>query len=343
MILLFSDGTHCNLITAGRSYTPSIISIINWRRFATTQKTENTMGTKTHDRETFCKHVTADVAVIILSSLSVRWSSPLLFNDPFDCSHRFDYGFDLRDAKEHFVNECVNIVFGKDSVNGDRNHPLFILLSYMRSANDGRISEEELRAEMALGYEESCAAMTKTLTGFSAHWDELMRSHRVFCLTEEHDNILMWAHYSDLHKGAVIQLKCIEKLDNPICASTKVVYSDYFPSIIQGVDDFVKINTGQKIFDQKDLYTRFICTKSNHWAYEKEWRLVYPRDNKNTELFEYSKLWPQEIDAVYLGCRMSESHKDTILKLLEGELNHVRVFQGRKDSNRYALNFEQIK
>jgi cyanate lyase len=47
-----------------------------------------------HDRRVFYKYVTAEVAKIILTTRRLRWSSPLLFNDPFDVTQelRLDFG-----------------------------------------------------------------------------------------------------------------------------------------------------------------------------------------------------------------------------------------------------------
>lgn len=215
-------------------------------------------------------------------------------------------------------------------------------LMLLRSARD-RLSKEEITSELHLGFKEGAEILSARLQNFSNFWNKFMEEHRVFCITELHDNILMWSHYSDNHKGAVIQLRCIESLDNPICAASKVIYSDTFPSIIPTVQDFVQIQTGQRPMDTRDVYTRFVCTKSSQWQYEKEWRLIYPRDNTNKELYEMSRLWPQEIDAVYLGCKISDEDRIDILNLLTGELNHVRAYQASMDKRCYSLNFEQIK
>jgi len=39
---------------------------------------------RTHDRSSFFKYMTADTARLVLANRTLRWSSPLLFNDPFD-------------------------------------------------------------------------------------------------------------------------------------------------------------------------------------------------------------------------------------------------------------------
>ena len=45
----------------------------------------------------FFKYVNVDAAKIILESGKLRWSSPLMFNDPFDV--QFDLHVEFDDAK----------------------------------------------------------------------------------------------------------------------------------------------------------------------------------------------------------------------------------------------------
>ncbi len=52
------------------------------------------MPNRRHDRRVFYKYVTAEVAKIILATRKLRWSSPLLFNDPFDVTQELRLNFD---------------------------------------------------------------------------------------------------------------------------------------------------------------------------------------------------------------------------------------------------------
>lgn len=45
-----------------------------------------------HDRDAFFKYYTADSAKLTLRNTSRKWSTPLLFNDPFD--NQFDLRFE---------------------------------------------------------------------------------------------------------------------------------------------------------------------------------------------------------------------------------------------------------
>ncbi len=47
-----------------------------------------------HERRYFYKYVSANTAKIILSTRTLRWSSPVLFNDPFDVTQELRLNFD---------------------------------------------------------------------------------------------------------------------------------------------------------------------------------------------------------------------------------------------------------
>ncbi len=42
---------------------------------------------------------------------------------------------------------------------------------------------------------------------------EALSDISIFCITEEYDNLLMWAHYAENHKGGVIKLLPVKEID----------------------------------------------------------------------------------------------------------------------------------
>lgn len=301
------------------------------------------MSSKTHDRETFCKYTSAHVVILILSNLKIRFSSPQLFNDPFDCAHRFDYGFDIIEAKKPYVEECLRIVYGDELLPGDMKNPAYQALIRLRNDTAKAVQREQLEKLLNDHFVTATEKTKTTIRDVNILWTIINKIRRVLCVTEDYDNILMWSHYSDFHKGAVLSFRCIEEDSTALCAAQKVTYSDYTPSIFPNVESCVVEMTGQVKFNTDKFYERFVLTKSQHWAYEKEWRAITYRDANQSELYFDNKVLPQEVEAVYLGCKISAEDKDQIMNLLVGELSHVKVYQGSKDKYKYALNFEQIK
>jgi hypothetical protein len=113
-------------------------------------------------------------------------------------------------------------------------------------------------------------------------WSQVGKASRIFCVVEEPDNLLMWAHYAQSHEGAVIQFECLPELDNLLCAAMKVNYVTDPPVITRKLDDYIRHLTGQpNKIDYKSLYYDFHLSKSDHWKYEKEWRVFIPADLEN--------------------------------------------------------------
>jgi hypothetical protein len=53
--------------------------------------------TQASSRQIFYKYIKASVAKTVLATRRLRWSSPLLFNDPFDVTQELRLNFDEHD------------------------------------------------------------------------------------------------------------------------------------------------------------------------------------------------------------------------------------------------------
>lgn len=184
-------------------------------------------------------------------------------------------------------------------------------------------------------------------------WRQEVKGSRVFCVAEENDNLLMWAHYAEDHQGAVIKFECLPSIDNTLCAAMKVNYVNK-PPVIATLDEYIKSLIGKHELDFDSLYYKLFTSKSDHWAYEKEWRVFIPSvDNpppalakiidKNDSLSILMHLYPQEIHSVYLGCKMKENVQKDIENNLSRDFSHVQIYKIIKDEREYKLNFEQVR
>jgi hypothetical protein len=53
-----------------------------------------------HDRESFFKYMSAAMAAIVLQNRTLRWSSPVLFNAPFDVPWELFFGLSPEDIAQ---------------------------------------------------------------------------------------------------------------------------------------------------------------------------------------------------------------------------------------------------
>ncbi|WP_395602850.1 DUF2971 domain-containing protein [Pseudomonas sp. A1230] len=125
----------------------------------------------------------------------------------------------------------------------------------------------------------------------------------VLCLSEKNDDLLMWAHYADCHKGFVIEFDSECDFFNRTLGPKdsfrhlrKVDYSQKRPAVM------LTQTNDQEIF----------LTKSDHWAYEAEWRMMLPLEDADkilgdgdgaVHLFE---LPLDAIKSVTFGAKFSE-------------------------------------
>jgi hypothetical protein len=276
---------------------------------------------KARDREYFYKYVTADVAKTILETLKVKLSSPLLFNDPFDSQLEINHNAtDANEAIAHATKAACNLLqpLLKDG-DVEAAHQVAIK-ELLKDRNFVSSQFDKLKSN----FEE----INKIVTDF-------LEDDRVFCVSEKHDNLLMWAHYTDEHKGAVIRFRCMPELETALCAAKPVLYRETMPvlDITEMLQNNWQHNT-RKILDE------ILLTKSLDWEYEQEWRVILNKTGDG--LFDLRSVFEQEIDAIYLGCRMEPENRNEIISLVKNRRQHMRIFSAHKDAREFKLNFKEI-
>ncbi len=62
---------------------------------------------------TFFKYMTAKVAKEVLVNHKLRWSSPRLFDDPFDVLRNFNLGFEIEEIIQPVVDEVIKLIYNR--------------------------------------------------------------------------------------------------------------------------------------------------------------------------------------------------------------------------------------
>lgn len=195
------------------------------------------------------------------------------FNDPFDCSPLADSKGTLSEWKQHFrevgrsQTEHLPKHAQKKTIAGlmDRN-PLFRNKWLGKEAGD-----EHLR---------KLIVTTLNQTG-------------VFSMSEINNDILMWSHYADSHKGVCIGFDPEKMAAFP---PFRIKYSELRPSINLRTDNGIPI------------IEKGLLTKSDHWQYEREWRLI---ERKFTGPFDI----PRDcIKYVVFGARITTDVEELVRK-----------------------------
>jgi len=67
-----------------------------------------TSPNRKHNRQFFYKYATEEAAKSILINKTLRFSSPLIFNDPFDVARKLKLPFNSEELNSKFCNELLN-------------------------------------------------------------------------------------------------------------------------------------------------------------------------------------------------------------------------------------------
>ena len=291
---------------------------------------------------TFFKYMTAKVAKIVLVNQTLRWSSPLLFNDPFDVKRDFDWGFDFEELKKPLLDEIMNLISAKDIPDLSSQPHIERLVNRLRRNPDFC---NTVLPELPQWIEQDIQSIKSgAYQVLKKQWSEFSPQFRILSLSAINDNPLMWSHYSDSHKGVVFELQGINHLDSPWLIAQPVVYQDP-PPMLATKQEWIKSMTGQKRLnhDKWQFFTPYTLTKTTDWEHEKEWRVVSFMRPGESGLYTDYPFNPPEVCSVYLGCEISDEDTNDIISLLNYDLSHVRAYRAKKLEHERKLSFEKIK
>jgi len=247
------------------------------------------------------KYVTPE-RVDILSGKRIRFTPPPFFNDPLESSPVLN--FDIGPEEWRRIGEIEQETLGLPEELFERVCDTEQIARHMPAVLDMMVSM-------------------------------LQRGVGVLSLTERPDNLVMWAHYADLHRGFVLGFnsthpwfEASDKFRVNILA--KVRYANDRPS------------KGSKTLTLEDTY----LTKSTDWSYEEEWRKFrflsladqcIETGSEPVHLFSFP---PELITRVIVGCRATTETRQKLVEVLgQEEYRHVEMRIAELDKRHYKLNF----
>jgi Protein of unknown function (DUF2971) len=287
-----------------------------------------------HDRDFFYKYMTCSTARIILRDRSLKWSPASLFNDPFDMQFDLHTDFDpvqlFEECKQDF-REAITGVRGFEQRIGLGN--VLTRLQAIAPAMPAEVLERyiELAVRTTIA---NIDTETRTM-----HND--LRKHfatcKVLCLSANNDNLLMWSHYANEHRGVVFRMSCLEQPDSSWSVAREINYSQKMPRFMdqREIRDLI---CGRAEPRRELIVERTVLTKSIDWSYEQEWR-VYIYSQR--EGFEFLPFEPQELSGVYFGCRVSDQDRSEISTLAKTINPAIELFVAKKAERDFKLEFDR--
>lgn len=222
-------------------------------------------------------------------------SSPMDFNDPFDCRIPANFITMTQDEKEEYARFII------------KNHSkIMIELGYDLNEEYKFILKRlnEDRNTFQKEFQE------QTFNGYDMHLG-------VLSLSKRWDSILMWSHYADCHKGY-----CIGFYGDKLTSST--FFGAGGPIVYPKDACFPKISPTKEFESQ----SQFLAThhKAFDWKYEQEYRftkLQYPEPFETSE--RIIKVPDNFIAEVLIGLKTDNSVEKEITELCK--LKNIPVFK----------------
>ena len=247
-------------------------------------------------------------------------SSPLYFNDPYDCEFCIH-----PDALLEILDRQTYIKILEEQFRLKPKEKKKIL----NTKNIGSTIQQILRNH---GVKLQKSLVNVLQDKLNSSMSEVKDSVRVVCLSEVYDSILMWSHYAQNHTGFCIEYDFEEN---------NMFYKRLYP--VKYTTDRYAISKADMSHSNTRWIYKTICSKSDVWSYEKEWRIVTANFEKmglkNLE-GKYVFDLKTNIKAFYLGAKIAENFKEEIIKF--GKNNNIHVYQMILSPNSYELNAQRI-
>lgn len=242
-----------------------------------------------------------DGAKALLENGTLKYSHFSEFNDPFDCV----VSYDIDDSIEYFKSR-------KDLIKavGDK----------LNLSPSERVPK---RPQLLKNVENS-------LRNGDFH-RSLMDPIGICCLSLVPDSILMWSHYSNHHKGIVVEFDTIQDQYTQLHDVEKRLIG--YPIIYQEAMPKISIRNGQDGFAAVEST---ILTKSPSWEYEKEVRVLSTHSGPGIHNFDHSL-----ISRVITGVKMTdEEYTDVVNRVNKINLSKglsIKVVKAKMSKDSYKV------
>lgn len=244
------------------------------------------------------------------------FSSPLNFNDPFDCRIPLTFENMTDSERAEFRKKLASIM--ANEVQDDPHH-LFDELGEFSPIDDNRI------LRLASFRQDREIFPENTLSKFG-----------LYCLSEDPKNILMWSHYANNHQGICIGFNT-QKLLQAFQKHSELKNFHFLDfNKVDYVIDFPEINLNEKLNIGETIFFK----KADSWEYEREWRALIYFYHTEKRLLEI----PGEcIEEIILGCKMNKKSASEVINVARQLNPAVKIFEAKRVRSKYKLFLQELK
>ncbi len=246
--------------------------------------------------------MSADIARKVLANRTLRWSSPLLFNDPFDVPRELSFGITPEELVRASGRRMAQLIESPPDDTRKYQPKLKMILEAIK-----RGISLDVKEKLLAGVEEVVASNRPTSSNMDALrelWRSWLPDHRILCLTESPSHAAMWYHYADEYRGVVLEFRCVDDLDSPWLGARPVTYPLSKPAVYTS-DGWAELLCLQPEAAIEAMLDAATYTKAPDWSYEAEWRISSFKRAGETGLFTNYQFSREELAGVYFGPMIS--------------------------------------
>ncbi|MFD2943285.1 DUF2971 domain-containing protein [Flavobacterium notoginsengisoli] len=217
----------------------------------------------------YFKYTTLGTTKLIIENKSLRWSSPLQFNDIEECQFVPYSKESFEKANREYYDILTRIAKGETL---DYDYNKFSSITNMIIGMI-QISLQQKTFDSSSIVDKVINLASNPEADFREYINKgLIKIFRILCVTNKYDNKLMWAHYADQHYGCVIELSDLY-IERPYNLNEgKVEYHENLHPKTNSLDLLLYGETQEL----RDLIIKdVIFSKRSAWSYEEEYRLMY--------------------------------------------------------------------
>ncbi|WP_332420285.1 DUF2971 domain-containing protein [Vibrio metschnikovii] len=236
----------------------------------------------------------------ILKEKIAFFSSPADFNDPFDC--KIPIRYDIKPEKQ-----LEDIYFN-------------VIKAVYKNYSDG-----EIRAFAKKQVSNGIIDPKLFKKNDKEYFDNLAKRMGVFSTSKYNDDILMWGHYANSHKGFCLGLSTNELMKSKdIDFIGQVNYSPDFPVIIPNGNS-------------EDLFEKQIFSKWDKWSYEGEYRLT--KNHIQDRKIELPSSCYKEI---IFGYQMDKKDQNEIKEIVLEKFPTIEMYQAEASASKFMIKIKRI-
>ena len=270
--------------------------------------------TRPQNKGCFFKYMSPNTAKAVLGNCTLRWSSPILFNDPFDVPREMSFGITSEEIMEALSVRMIQLIESPPTHTDDLQPEVKLIVKTVKKGVPERVKKELIEGlkDVATAHQPP----GKSMDELRAMWRMFIPDFRILCLAESPSHEAMWCHYGSQYTGAVFEFRCIEKLDSAWFMAKPVKYPAMEPDVYTA-EGWARILTMPHEKAVRTILDISTYTESQDWSYEKEWRITSFKRPNDTGNFTDYKFHPEELAAIYLGPMITSEDSDKLCKLAQ--------------------------